>query len=142
MQLFRLVLVYCSQSLFIAETMPLSNAERQYRWRQRQREKNKEEYLKRERVRKRGKYVPTRDLSDEKKEERRRKGRNDFGKHYQKVKQMREQESKECEDQSKKNRKLRIDVPLQVKLSFGQNQKACGVKKRHAQALRKAYRDM
>lgn len=52
--------------------MALSNAERQRRWRQKQREDNYQNYLKKERKRKKDKYVHTHLLSQEKKEMSRR----------------------------------------------------------------------
>ena len=54
--------------------MALSNAERQRRWRQKQRENNYQKYLKKERTRKKDKYIPTHLLSEEKKAERRNVG--------------------------------------------------------------------
>ena len=62
--------------------MALSNAERQRKWRKKQRAENYQEYLKKERRRKKGKYIPTHELPLDKQTERRRKGRSDYKKYY------------------------------------------------------------
>ena len=98
--------------------MAMSNAERQRRWRQQQRETNKEAYLKKERMRKRVGYVPTKELSKDKQEERRQKCRNGFRKYYQKVKHLKAANQQPIRNQTRKVCGLRKDRLLKVKIPF------------------------
>jgi hypothetical protein len=90
-------------------------------------------------MRKKDKYIPTHLLTQEKKEERRKKCREDFKKHYEKMKTK--STSKLCT--SKGIRETRSSTSsITVKCPFQQNKKGVAIKKRYSRALRKAYRDI
>ncbi|KAL3873553.1 hypothetical protein ACJMK2_036652 [Sinanodonta woodiana] len=54
----------------------------QKRWRQKQNVKNNDRYLKRERMRKKGAYIPTYQLTPQQQEKRRKKCREDYKRLY------------------------------------------------------------
>jgi hypothetical protein len=121
--------------------MALSNAERQRRWRQKQKERNNQNYLKKERLRKKDKYIPTHLLPQEKKEARRKKCREDFKKHYERMKKK-STSSELCTSKSNTRETRSSTSCITVKFPFQQKKKGVAVKRRYRSALRKAYRDI
>ena len=124
--------------------MALTNAERQKRWREKQKEKNKTQYLKSERMRKKGTYIPTHRLTPEQQEKRRKKCREDYKKYYiRKKKNKQSLETVPEETMQTRSTKDKSAHPLMtVKMSFANKAKATGVRKRHSNALRNANREI
>lgn len=114
--------------------MPLSNAERQKRWRSKQKEANLEEYRRKERERQRRIYVPHSELPAAQLKERRRKDREKSSKRYNKKKVHEVTASTSARVTRSNNEKLIVKMPKQ------KQNKTVGVQKRYRRALRVAYR--
>ena len=124
--------------------MPLSNAERQKRWREKRKAENKEEFYEEERKRRRLRYVPVAELNQSELKKRRDETNTRVKKHYRKKKQNvdgGENSSNETgtpttsRTRSNNTNKLVVKFPAATK-------SGAGVRKTYRRALRKSYREV
>lgn len=125
--------------------MALTNAEKQKRWRDRQKEKNAEEYRRKERERKRLKYVPINELSAEKRAKERKKGKEKYRRKCERkanLKRQLEMMNDQPESSFKTLRSNSSSEKLVLKLPVWNKRsgRSTGVKKRYENALKHAHR--
>jgi hypothetical protein len=116
--------------------MPLSNAERQRRWREKQKEKDPEGFRKKDAKRKRESYIRTELLKPKELKDRRENTRAKVKRHYYKQKQK-NQGDKNSQTTNENRNKLIVKLNL---MNVNRSYKGNGLRKTYRHSLRKAYR--